>query len=125
MIPRLSEDEPVLLTGKANGRGVDNRSHFLDVFRYKLVKELLVTIQKTRQVNVLVKVIGKTVDIGQNSFHLFVLCEDNWRQQAVNSKQLTLFQGKCHSLQKGKNHQFRSHDNSEINFSLKCKKLKT
>jgi len=102
MIPWLSEDEPVLLTGKANSWSVDDWSHFLDVFCHELVKELLISVQKSRQVNVLVKVIGKTADVGQNPFHLFVLCEHGWRQQSVNSKQLTFFQRKCHSLQKGK-----------------------
>ena len=64
-----------------------------------LIKEFLVGVKQSNQVDVLIKVIVPASHVVHHSHLLFISCTDDWRQQTVDAQDLSLFQLESHSLQ--------------------------
>lgn len=102
-MPRLSENEAILLACLANSWSVQDWGHFLYVVRHETVEEFLVSVLQAIQVDVLLKRFIPVAHIGKYSSYLLVLGEDDWGQQAMDSHDLPLLQGEGCSLKAVKN----------------------
>ncbi|SQI92173.1 Uncharacterised protein [Klebsiella oxytoca] len=79
------------LTGGADGRGIDDRHHFIEVVADQTVEQGFVGILNVAQVNVLVDLGFKSLVLDPRAFGLLFDGFDHFRQQAQQIKAAALF----------------------------------
>ena len=88
---RATVDFRETLTGGADGGGIDNRHHLIEMIANQAIKQGFVGVLDVAQINVLIDLGFKSLILDPRAFSLFFDGFDHFRQQAQQVEAATLF----------------------------------